>query len=216
MIDTLPAIILLLTVLAISFAAGYYILRHILQILKITRYPTAWSLLAGATVSITAFLTLTESGPFGGTIKDVVIEEDPAPIRSSRLFAGPNQYPPEEFAAYGIVAFRSRASSRDRDRHLMICEAYIAGLPHASELRIERDEQMVTVWPADTDANANKLNGMPRSNICETAVDSYGLTTSLQSIKEAEASKNSDISGIGPFCLLGPRQLRKEGRMLWF
>jgi hypothetical protein len=57
-----------------------------------------------------------------------------ARVIASRLFAGPDQYPPEEFAAYGILAFRSRASSQDRARHLMICEAYAATLPHADEL----------------------------------------------------------------------------------
>jgi hypothetical protein len=122
-------------------------------------------------------------------------------VTASRLFAGPGQYPPEEFAAYGILAFRSRATSQDRDRHLIICEAYIAGLPHASELRVEPAEQMVTIWPADSDEDADELNRMARTDVCGAAIDNYGLTASLQAIKEAEATKQADLSGIGPFLL---------------
>ena len=74
-----------------------------------------------------------------------------ASVIPSRFFAGPNQYPPREFAAYGILAFRSRPSSYNRDRYSMICEAYATALPHASELAVPRGKQMVTVWPLNSD-----------------------------------------------------------------
>lgn len=66
-------------------------------------------------------------------------------VTTSRIFAGPNQYPPKEFAAYGILAFRSRSSSYDRDRHLMICNAYVTTLPHGSELKVASSKQMDSV-----------------------------------------------------------------------
>jgi hypothetical protein len=122
-------------------------------------------------------------------------------VAASRLFAGPGQYPPGEFAAYGILAFRSRATSQDRDRHVIICEAYIAGLPHVSELSVEPMKQMVTVWPTDSDENADKLNRMARTDVCHSAIDNYGLAASLQAIKEAVATEKAELSGIGPFLL---------------
>jgi hypothetical protein len=125
------------------------------------------------------------------------------PVRASRLFTGPDEYPPDKFAAYGILAFRSRASLHDRDRHLMICEAYIAGLPHSSELAlldIHLHDQMVTVWPVDSDSSAEKLNHMSRKGTCEIAVESYGLTIARAALFHAERAGMA-ISGIGPFLL---------------
>jgi hypothetical protein len=123
-----------------------------------------------------------------------------ARVIASRLFAGPSQYPPEEFAAYGILAFRSRASSQDRARHLMICESYASTLPHADELAYPRSEQMVTVWPIDSDASASQLNEMPRDAVCDTAIKHYGLVTALGALKDAELA-GVGILGIGPFLL---------------
>jgi TolB-like protein len=121
-------------------------------------------------------------------------------VTASRIFSGPSQYPPNEFAAYGILAFRSRASSHDLSRYLMICEAYVASLPHASELAIPHHLQMATVWPINSDANADKINRLPRENICHKAVSSYGLVTALQALKDAELA-GVDTSGPGPFLL---------------
>jgi hypothetical protein len=121
-------------------------------------------------------------------------------VVASRLFAEPKQYPPEDFAAYGILAFRSRASTHDRDRHLLICEAYVASLPHESELNVDIADQMVTVWPVDSGASAAALNRMPREGICDKAIDSYGLALALQAIGDAELA-GMDLSGIGPFLL---------------
>jgi hypothetical protein len=110
---------------------------------------------------------------------------DGGAIRAARLFAGPSQYPPEAFAAYGVVAFRARASSGERARHVMLCEAYVAALPRSAELTVPVEEQMVTVWPIDADQTANELNQLRGAEICETAVDRYGLPTALQAINDA-------------------------------
>jgi hypothetical protein len=100
----------------------------------------------------------------------------------------------------GILAFRSRASLHDRDRHLMICRAYVASLPHESELDVGTAGQMVTVWPVDSGASAEALNQMLRQSMCDKAVDSYGLAMALQAIRDAELA-GMDTSGIGPFLL---------------
>ena len=123
-----------------------------------------------------------------------------AGVLASRLFAGPDQYPPEEFAAYGILAFGSRASPHDRARHLMICEAYMAGLPHSSGLTIPRSYQMATVWPVDSASTSDILNRMPQNGLCEIAVERYDLTTARTALHDA-ARVGADTSGIGPFLL---------------
>jgi hypothetical protein len=106
-------------------------------------------------------------------------------IRAARLFAGPGQYPPEAFAAYGVVAFRARASSGERERHVMLCEAYVAALPRSAELMVPVEEQMVTVWPIDADQTADELNQLRGAEICEMVVDHYGLPTALRAINDA-------------------------------
>jgi len=120
-------------------------------------------------------------------------------VRASRVYAGPTQYPPESFAAYGIVAFPAKATPSDRDRHLMICNAYISRLPSVGELQtVPVSEQMVTVWPADNDLRADSLNSLPSSQTCEAAVDHYGLVTAQQGLIDAKLSMPY---GRGPFLI---------------
>jgi hypothetical protein len=123
-------------------------------------------------------------------------------VTASRLFVGPSNYPPTDFAAYGILAFRSRSSPYDRDRHLMFCNAYVATLPHADELAVPRAEQMVTVWPLNSDDSSNRLN-QPQDHakdICQIAVDNYGLVIAQQAIKDAEFT-GRNLARSGPFLL---------------
>ncbi len=123
-----------------------------------------------------------------------------ATVKASRLFAGPNQYPPEDFAAYGIVAFRARVSSGERERYMMLCEAYIAALPRSDELAVPVEEQMVTVWPIADDQTADALNELRGPDVCRTAIDRYGLTSALQAIGDAGETR-IDLSRRGPFLL---------------
>lgn len=123
-------------------------------------------------------------------------------IRASRIFAGPDQYPPAEFAAYGILAFQTRAiaSNEERERHLMICNAYVSAIPHSRELDIPLQSQMVTVWPIETNSGADIVNNMRRNQLCDYAVDRYGLVGAQKAIREAMGA-GFDPSGQGPFLL---------------
>jgi hypothetical protein len=122
-------------------------------------------------------------------------------ILASRAFAGPTQYPPSRFAAYGIVAFTSRAMSDDLPRYHMICNAYITSLLSYREVPAPIQRQMVTVWPIETDSAANLINAMiPNDKLCEKAVDSYGLMTALIAIDDAKRS-HAELDGLGPFLL---------------
>ena len=128
-------------------------------------------------------------------------------VIASRIFAGPNQYPPKEFAAYGIVAFPSRPSLHDRDRYLTICHAYLASLPHAFELELPPAEQMVTVWPLDSDhytwlndpTLTSSLNATSQ-DVCAMVVHHYGLATARTALKDA-AHAGVNINTIGPLLL---------------
>ena len=124
-------------------------------------------------------------------------------VTASRGFAGPSQMPPRDFAAYGILAFKRRASDYVRDRHLLICEAYLNSLPAASELGLPLSEQMVTIWPIETDDLAERISAADRSQACEQAVDRYGLVqaqNALRILGEYEGVA-VDLSARGPFLI---------------
>jgi chemotaxis protein MotB len=126
----------------------------------------------------------------------------PAPATlPSRLFAGPTQYPPRQFAAYGIIAFTSRAMPDDRLRDEMFCNAYIASLPFFKEVPTPIKDQMVTVWPIEANSTAYQINVMARGDrLCKEAVRAYGLVAALNAINDAKHS-NAEVGGVGPFVL---------------
>ena len=82
----------------------------------------------------------------------------------------------------------------------MLCQAYVAVLPHASELALPDSQQMVTVWPVSPDNVATRLNRAPRDDVCDAAVDNYGLVVATQALHDA-AQVKADLSGRGPFLL---------------
>lgn len=141
-------------------------------------------------ISSYIFLRLDRQAPANATV----------PVRpiSSRLFAGPSQYPPQDFMAYGIVAFPARATTGDRARHMAICEGYAAALVHFTEASVPIYEQMVTIWPIDGDDRARAVNRMPRPQVCAQAVDQYGLAVAQKAIADAEMT-GLKIAGLGPF-----------------
>jgi|GEM_PF-1478772 len=127
-----------------------------------------------------------------------------ASVRAARLFAGPGQFPPKNFAAYGIVAFPEEATSADRARHEMLCEAYTAALlPSdilAERLNVPPERQMVTVWPIDDDEIASRLDSREIDEPCTAAVERYDLVTAQLSIAEAGPERIGRI-GRGPYLL---------------
>lgn len=110
-------------------------------------------------------------------------------LRASRSFLPPHDFPPVDFAAYGIVAFPARAVPATEARHVMICEAYVATLPTPSDLPVPVEEQMVTVWPLDSEEIAARLQAESRDpasfNACPEAVRHYHLPTTLLAIRHA-------------------------------
>lgn len=125
-------------------------------------------------------------------------------VLASRGFAGPTQFPPQNFAAYGLVAFRAKATSEDVGRHRMICETYISAFSQTSKLSVDADRQMVTIWPIDDDDLAAQLNLSDGSEVCPYAVDNYGLIYSDSSIEmvlgKVSPEKVAEL-GNGPFLI---------------
>ena len=135
-------------------------------------------------------------------------------VGASRIFSGPDQYPPADFAAYGIVVFKSRATPFDIDRYKLICEAYLSAIPHHSELDIPLSDQMVTVWPVDTRSHADAINRAARSGVCDLAVANYGLVTSLDALADAQLA-GASFSGTGPYLLAwSPAKTKGSGEAL--
>lgn len=121
-------------------------------------------------------------------------------IRASRLFAGPDDFPPANFAAYGILAFKSKASDQDKSRHIAICRAFINSIRPFDEIPTPIEFQMATVWPVATREMAQRLGQTSGDEICDTAVANYGIVAADSAIRHAELA-GADIQGIGPYLL---------------
>ena len=129
-------------------------------------------------------------------------------IRASRAFAGPRQYPPTQFAAYGIVAFQSLPFDTDEtNRYVNICRGYLAAVPRAKNLLdqgIPLSKQMVTVWPLDNARLSDKLNitDQDPSLICRKAVLAIDVASSRNAIVNARLTKPGEsFEGRGPYVI---------------
>lgn len=136
--------------------------------------------------------------------------------RASRIFAGPGMFPPDHFAAYAIIAFKSRPLTADRDRFKAICMGYVAAILLPREIDIPLDQQLVTVWPMDHDPSAIRAMEEHDEAACDRAVDGYGLAASLQALRDARnALEREDIELMnrneGPFVLAwSPTRMKGE------
>jgi len=122
-------------------------------------------------------------------------------FKAYRIFAGPTQYPPKDYAAYGIIAFPIKASSiEERQRHETICRAYVESLKVSFGLPLPKAEQMVTVWPVSEDSLATQLTHSNTNTVCPIAVEQYNLQAGQNAIKAAN-NRGLGLSSIGPFLI---------------
>ena len=122
---------------------------------------------------------------------------------ATRVFSGPNVFRPDAFGAYGIIAFSAGMTSASKERYLMICEAYVAAMPHVWQYsEVSLSEQIATVWPIDSDSVATDLNSATsREELCDPAVKNYGLRIGQDAIKHAEKAIGKLLTGVGPYLL---------------
>lgn len=130
----------------------------------------------------------------------------PRSVRASGLFAGPGQFPPRHFRAYGILAFSSTVNDGNRSRYEAICRGYISALPAARNLLrrgVNIQDQMVTVWPLKEADFADSLNQNPPSlEKCDDIVVSIDRITSREAMADARsADQNVDLSRAGPYLI---------------
>ncbi len=125
-------------------------------------------------------------------------------ITATRTFVGPEDYPPHEFAAYGVVAFPTLSTTATRKRYLAACQAYWATFVEASQSSVPFEQQMVTVWPVDSIYVAKEFVNTKNADVssgCNKAVDEYSLKTGQLAIKQAAGALKSKFSGAGPYLL---------------
>lgn len=125
---------------------------------------------------------------------------------ATRIFANDKDYPPKDFAAYAIIAFKSGADSSTLSRHLMICEAYVRAIPPSRESSVSTQNQLVTVWPLANRVLADDVHKKETvAEKCKTAVDGYGHVQSLRALRHArlidKAAHEQVVNNRGPFLL---------------
>jgi hypothetical protein len=137
-------------------------------------------------------------------------------VRAARPFVSPGQYPPEQFAAYGIVAFPATANPATRGRYLMVCREYWAALSASSDLAVPLDQQMVTVWPVRSAQTAEYLSAAGREESCEKAVADYHLGTAQTALRHAEIADGEPRNRRGPYLLAWapPSEKGHEGALV--
>lgn len=160
--------------------------------------------------AIKSFLAILTCGLVSSCGGDSVqMYEAPAPeVRASRLFSGPGEYPPEMFAAYGVVAFQAQAADEyDTARYVNICEGFVAAIPGAKTLEergVPIGEQMATVWPLTDSWLTDSLNDPTKEHTsdCKRAVSTIDLVASRDAITKASRSVGRRaFSGRGPFVI---------------
>lgn len=149
----------------------------------------AGSTLSGATLYVTSSV---------GDLKPAQTAKNE--LRASRIFSGPEEYPPTNFAAYGILAFKATASNFDVERHKMICEAFIHAVMPSEKLAPPPKSQMVTVWPMASSQHASAATKARIDRTCDVAVSNYGLPIAIAAIRDAEATGEA-LNGEGPFLI---------------
>ena len=184
------------SLLAIT-AAVSQLIYSIIHILVNRREALPHAALSFITVTFLA-LILQRAGFFPDLI--VLLGGPGRVTEPSRMFAGPQQYPPDQFKAYGIVAFSARPTTNDTSHYSMICEAYVSALDHFTLINAPRSEQMVTVWPIENVQWADRINAERRDKVCRDAVPHYELDIALDAIRAARR-RNAVLDGQGPFLL---------------
>ena len=125
----------------------------------------------------------------------------------SRAFSGPANFPPTEFAGYGLFAFPADPRSNPA-RFLMFCKAFATELVSVEEnlqAGIPKNRQMATFMPLNSQEKAQQAERAPIDHSCKIAAENYGLAQAQQAIRDANLAAKTDglgqLTGRGPFLL---------------
>lgn len=123
-------------------------------------------------------------------------------LTPTRAFLPSHNFPPEGYRGYGLIAFPSRATASDIDRHRAICTAFYAAMEPTDEVSAAPADQFLTGWPVETEDVADALNafGGTAEQACETAIEAYDLETAQRVLAVARQA-GERLTGRGPFLL---------------
>lgn len=134
-----------------------------------------------------------------------VMEQPKMPVEpaiiATHTFAGPLEFPPEGYLAYGVLAFPQKPTPDTEHRYQLICEAFIKTISFTSEVTQPISEQMVTIWPVTSAQIAKKIHAAPETDRCKMAVAHYYLPHSERAMEFARMAGQKLGTGRGPFLL---------------
>jgi|GEM_PF-2504093 len=118
-------------------------------------------------------------------------------LRPVRQFLRADQIPPEGVGAYGIVALKSRPTSANKTKLMMVCESYVAHFDRDELIpdTVPLSDRMTTVWPVD-----NPEHEKAKSDDCSFVLEHYVLDAANVAMADAEKQKAS-FPGEGPFLI---------------
>jgi hypothetical protein len=114
-----------------------------------------------------------------------------------RAYLRSSEIPPASIGAYGIVAFRAKPTSANRDRLLMTCAAYVASIPPQKSVpnSVSVGDEMLTIWPLDDPSSPDAAK-----DDCNFAIDHYDLYSADSAIGDAE-KQGAQFGADGPFLI---------------
>ncbi|NDW00605.1 hypothetical protein [Salipiger sp. PrR002] len=129
---------------------------------------------------------------------------------SARLLVGPGDLSPGDFGAFGVIAFArgpqfpKDSSDPEAARAAMICRAFVASLSTPERTQPERpssERVVVTVWPMQSSAAAERARQAPPGETCAIALQRYRFETADLAIGAAVDSGQLNPSRRGPFLM---------------
>ncbi|PZM08003.1 hypothetical protein CPY51_30095 [Rhizobium tubonense] len=97
--------------------------------------------------------------------------------------------------AYGIVALKSRPTSANIGKLMMVCKSFVQHFDPSRESPYRIDDQMITIWPLD-DPNADEA----KRDDCDFVLNHYVLGAASTAMAYS-ARQHAVFDGEGPFLI---------------
>jgi hypothetical protein len=131
--------------------------------------------------------------------REIIASNTPSASRlvPVREFLRSVQIPPQDYGAYGVMAFRAKATPVSRARLKMACTAFTATLARNQDVpkSVAVKDRMLTVWPLD-DPDAKEA----KADDCEFLLDHYELYAADSAIEDAR-KQGAHFGDEGPFLI---------------
>ncbi|MGO4112373.1 hypothetical protein ACCS37_32400 [Rhizobium ruizarguesonis] len=121
--------------------------------------------------------------------------ENSGVLHPVRQYMKETEIPPEDVAAYGIVTFKSKPTSANFVKLMMVCKSFIAHFDPAEISPYPVSDQMITIWPLD-DPDAK----LAKADNCDWILQHYVLGAASTAMAYA-AKQKMTFDGEGPFLI---------------